>query len=70
MKWLDRLRGKGEPAECDHYFCQCGGMMTRQTTLLEFYPDLLHQKGQRLITDYTTESVGMQSEPRRYRGNI
>ena len=73
MKWLKRLRGKEQ--ECEHYLCQCGGKITRQTTLLEFYPDLLLHEGQRKITDWldteeTTESVGMGSTPRKYRGSL
>ena len=72
MEWLKKLRGKEQ--ECKHHLCQCGGKITRQTTLLEFFPDLLSHDGQRKITDWldmsTTESVGMGSKPRKYRGSL
>ncbi len=35
--------------QCEHHLCECGGIKTRQTTLLEFFPDLLHHRGQRLL---------------------
>ena len=72
MKWFKKLRKKER--ESNVYLCQCGGKITRQTTLLDFYPDLLLHDGQRKITDWLdmgiTESVGMSSNPRKYRGSL
>ena len=73
-KWLNRFKKK-EQVKCEHHYCECGGVKTRQTTLDEFYPDIFLPKGQKKITDYTppeevTERVGMKSDKRKYRGNI
>ena len=76
MRWFDRFKKKADEPECTHHYCQdCGGVKTRQTTLLEFDPHMLTPKEQKRITDYippkyTTERVGMQSDKRKYRGNV
>jgi hypothetical protein len=65
--------------ECTHHLCQCGGLRFRQTTLEEFGFEFINENQTRL-TDFdkqmfepvaiTTESVGKDGVPRKYRGNI
>jgi hypothetical protein len=73
MKWPWRKD------ECEHHLCECGGIKTRQTTLEEFGFEFISESQTRL-TDFdkqmfepvavTTESVGLEGETRKYRGNI
>tara|TARA_R100000234_G_scaffold120124_1_gene105643 strand:+ start:629 stop:850 length:222 start_codon:yes stop_codon:yes gene_type:complete len=73
MKWLDKFRKKPEVSK-RRYYCQCGGIETRQTTLDEWDPHMFRPEKQQVIWEYipseTTERVGMKSDKRRYRGNI
>jgi hypothetical protein len=76
MKWP--WSKKEAQVKCEHHYCGCGGVKTRQTTLDEFYPDIFLPKGQKKLTDFDpgviptniTERVGMKSDKRPYRGNI
>jgi len=80
MKW-PWTKSKKTPL-CEHHFCACGGIKSRQTTLEEFGFEFLHPN-QTKLTDFgfdfdpipirktdTTERIGMKSKKRKYRGNI
>jgi len=69
MNWpWKKKEVKQEPIRC----CNCGNVMSRQTTLLEFGLEFELPKGQQTlnIEFETTEQVGMDSSKRKYRGNI
>lgn len=76
MKWP--WSKKEAQVKCEHHYCECGGVKTRQTTLDEFYPDIFLPETQKKLTDFDpgviptniTERVGMKSDKRKYRGNI
>ena len=72
--WNRIMRKKvGKPPKQYVYCCVCGGKKMRQTTLDEFM-DITGPLQYKLPIDFdkyeVTEKVGLDSNPRRYRGMI